>query len=63
MQIADKKNEQKKKEYNFMDKYFWPGAYSFKFELRALLEGLKEQIDIILYKIDKADKMAQKCNL
>ena len=46
-----------------MDKYFWPGAYSFKFELRALLEGLKEQIDIILYKIDKADKMAKKCNL
>ncbi len=42
-----------------MDKYFWPGAYSFKFELKTLLEGIKEQIDIILYKIDKADKMAQ----
>lgn len=42
-----------------MDKYFWPGAYSFKFELKALLECVKEQIDIILYKIDKADKMTQ----
>ncbi len=42
-----------------MEKYWWPGAYSFKFELKALLESVKEQIDIILYKIDKADKMAR----
>ncbi len=40
-----------------MEKYFWPGAYSFKLELKTLLEALKEQIDIILYKIEKADKM------
>ena len=47
------------KEYILMDKYWWPGAYSFKFELKTLLECAKEQIDIILSKIEKADKMAQ----
>lgn len=37
---------------------FWPGAYSFKSDLKAVLQIFKEQIDFILAKIEKADKLA-----
>ena len=35
----------------------WPGAYSFKFELADILKSIKNQIDLILEKIEKADSM------
>ena len=36
----------------------WPGAYNFKPELAIVLKMIKEQIELILEKIDKADAMA-----
>ena len=38
--------------------YYWPGAYSFKSELKVLLEVIKQQIDVIIEKIEKADSLA-----
>lgn len=35
----------------------WPGAYSFKNEIRLFLEFIKEQVDLILKKIEKADSL------
>lgn len=43
-----------------MENYFWPGAYSFKQDLKTFLIVIKEQIDYILEKIEKADKLAAK---
>lgn len=36
----------------------WTGAYSFKLELGSFLKMIREQIDLILEKIEKADKLA-----
>lgn len=38
--------------------FYWPGAYSFKNEIRILLECMQEQIEVILKKIEKADSLA-----
>lgn len=35
---------------------FWPGAYSFKEEIGLFLEYIREQIDLILKKIDETDR-------
>lgn len=37
---------------------FWPGAYSFKSEIKVLLESFQEQITTVLKKIEEADKLA-----
>lgn len=42
-----------------MENCFWPGAYSFKTELKTLLEVLKNEIDIILKKINELDALAR----
>lgn len=34
----------------------WPGAYEFKQEIGLFLQYIKEQIDIIMKKIDETDK-------
>ena len=40
-----------------MNQYLiWPGAYDFKQELALLLTYVKEQIDLILYKIVEIEK-------
>ena len=40
-----------------MNQYcIWPGAYSFKQELKMLFEYLKEQIDIVLFNIAETEK-------
>ena len=31
----------------------WPGAYSFKQEIKLFIEWFKDQIDTILYKIEE----------
>ncbi len=36
----------------------WPGAYNFKLDLGTILQVIKEQIEILLEKIDKADAIA-----
>ena len=33
----------------------WPGAYNFKLDLGTILKAIKEQSEILLEKIDKAD--------
>lgn len=39
-----------------MQQYFiWPGAYSFKDELQMLLEYIKEQIEILLFKLNQTN--------
>ncbi len=38
-----------------MEYYLWPGAYNFKKEISVLLKFLKEQIDLILKKIEELD--------
>ena len=38
---------------------YWPWAYSFKLELKILLEIIKQQIDTVLAKIEKADAMTR----
>ena len=34
----------------------WPGAYSFKQEIKLFIEWFKDQIDIILYKIEETER-------
>jgi hypothetical protein len=34
----------------------WPGAYSFKGEIKLFLAWFKNQIDIINYKIEETEK-------
>lgn len=38
---------------------YWPGAYEFKQEIGLFLKYIKEQIDIIMKKIDETDKAYQ----
>lgn len=42
--------------YGYM---IWPGAYSFKEEVGLFMEYLKEQIDDLLKKIEKAEYAAE----
>lgn len=42
-----------------MENILWPGAYSFKNELKTLLEIWKKEIDIILKKINELDKLTK----
>ena len=39
--------------------FYWAGTYSFKPEIPMFLRAIKKQIDEILVKIDKMDKMAE----
>jgi hypothetical protein len=34
----------------------WPGAYSFKSELKSLLESFKDYIETVLRKIEETEK-------
>ena len=38
--------------YNY---FIWPGAYDFKQEIGLLLKYIKEQIDLLLLKIENAE--------
>ena len=40
-----------------MNNYFiWPGAYDFKQEIKLLLQYVKEQVDLLLYKITEMER-------
>ena len=40
-----------------MKTYFlWPGAYNFKQEIALLLQYFKDQIDLLLFKIQEAER-------
>lgn len=36
--------------------YAWPGAYSFKSEIKLFVTWFKEQIDALLKKIEETEK-------
>lgn len=36
--------------------WVWPGAYSFKNEIKLFSSWFKEQLDIIIKKIDETEK-------
>ncbi len=38
---------------------FWPGTYSFKNEVALFLTAIKDQIDIILNKIEKTEVIGE----
>ena len=42
-----------------MENLMWPGAYSFKKDLKALLEVIQQQIEIIISKINELDALAK----
>ena len=39
-----------------MNYLIWPGAYSFKQEIKLFIEWFKDQIDTILYKINETER-------
>ena len=55
--IADNNIYRSKRKVNFMYyNWVWPGAYSFKNEVKLFTAWLKNQVDIILKKIEETER-------